>query len=86
MNIMVVFIVFADLSRAMDRTGRYSILLHSIIKGWESDMVRVVGMGEEPFLDPNSLSRTEDLERKAKIATNTREDLEREAKVCTNGR
>lgn len=49
-------------------------------------MVRVVGMGEELFLDPNSLSKTEDLERKAKIATNTREDLEREAKVCPNGR
>lgn len=47
---------------------------------------RVVGMGEGPFLDPNSLSKTEDLERKAKIATNTREDVEREAKVCTNGR
>lgn len=28
-----------DLSPAMDRTGRYSILLHSIMKGWESDMV-----------------------------------------------
>lgn len=39
MDIMVVFIVFADLPPAIDRTGRYSILLHSIIKGWESDMV-----------------------------------------------
>lgn len=39
MDIMVVFIVFADPSPAMDRTGRYSILLHSIIKGWESDIV-----------------------------------------------
>lgn len=71
----------------MDRTGRYSILLHSIHKGLgERYGNHVVGIGEEPFLDPNSLSKTEDLERKAKIATNTREDLEREAKVCTNGR
>lgn len=39
MNMVLISIVFADLSPAMDRTGRYSILLHSIIKGWESDMV-----------------------------------------------
>lgn len=38
-DIVLISIVFADPSRAMDRTGRYSILLHSIIKGWESDMV-----------------------------------------------
>lgn len=39
MNIVLISIVFADPPPAMDRTGRYSILLHSIIKGWESDMV-----------------------------------------------
>lgn len=39
MDIVLISIVFADPSPAMDRTGRYSILLHSIIKGWESDMV-----------------------------------------------
>lgn len=39
MNMVLISIVFADLSPAMDRTGRYSILLHSIMKGWESDMV-----------------------------------------------
>lgn len=38
-DIVLISIVFADPSPAMDRTGRYSILLHSIIKGWESDMV-----------------------------------------------
>lgn len=39
MDIVLISIVFADPSPAMDRTGRYSILPHSIIKGWESDMV-----------------------------------------------
>lgn len=39
MNIVLISIVFANLSPAIDRTGRYSILLHSIMKGWESDMV-----------------------------------------------
>lgn len=39
MNIVLTSIVFADPSRAMDRTGRYSILLHSIMKDQESDMV-----------------------------------------------
>lgn len=39
MNIVLISIVFADPSPAMDRTGRYSILLHSIIKGQGSDMV-----------------------------------------------
>lgn len=39
MNIVLISIAFANLSPAMDRTGRYSILLHSIMNGWESDIV-----------------------------------------------
>lgn len=38
-DIVLISIVFADTSPAMDRTGRYSILLHSIIKGQGSDIV-----------------------------------------------
>lgn len=32
-DIVLISIVFADPSPAMDRTGRYSILLYSIIRG-----------------------------------------------------